>query len=261
MQGKCFMLFRDLGACFHPWEKWGIVRLVAWVQMRCGRRRSVWRLQGFSLPRTYSFIWKRLAEWSVAYSNDFWMSQMISLWKEWCVGSSNGEGFGYFERVSKNTRVKLHRNHWYQCIAVCHWGDVFISANIQELISKTYTGRERKCKHPGLGSQLVIVSTMLENSSGLPNALLFAGCLIIYSTNKGAEKKLNFFWWKEWPLWKPQWWSWLCKWCNDVNEIWKDKTFFFIFFFLVTKFEPICLLCIPANGQKILKNLENKETF
>jgi len=35
----------------------------------------------------------------------------------------------------------------------------------------------------------VIVSTMLENSSGLPNALLFAGCLIIYSTNKGGDEK------------------------------------------------------------------------
>lgn len=33
------------------------------------------------------------------------------------------------------------------------------------------------------------------------------------------------------------------------------------FFFSLTKFEPICLLCIPANEQKILNNLENKETF
>lgn len=65
MQGQCFMLFSDLGACFHPWEKWVIVCLVAWVQMRCGQRRSVWRLQGFSLPRTYAFIWKRLAIWAL----------------------------------------------------------------------------------------------------------------------------------------------------------------------------------------------------
>ncbi len=40
----------------------------------------------------------------------------------------------------------------------------------------------------------------------------------------------------------------------------KQKHFLCLFFFL-TKFEPICLLCIPANEQKILKNLENKETF
>lgn len=61
MQGQCFMLFSDLEACFHPWEKWVIVCLVAWVQMSLGSET----------PRTYAFIWKQLAEWSVAYSNDF----------------------------------------------------------------------------------------------------------------------------------------------------------------------------------------------
>lgn len=48
---------------------------------------------------------------------------------------------------------------------------------------------------------------------------------------------------------------------NDSMMLTKYGKATFFFFFLVTKFEPICLLCIPANGQKILKNLENKETF
>lgn len=171
MQGQCFMLFSDLEACFHPWEKWVIVQMSL----------------GSETPRTYAFIWKQLAEWSVAYSNDFECHRWFPFEKNGVLEVVMVKGL-YFERVSKNTRVKLHRNHWYQCIGVCHRGDVFVSAIIQELISKTCAGRERKCKHPGLGSQLVIVSTLLENSSGLPNALLFAGCLIIYSTNKGAEK-------------------------------------------------------------------------
>lgn len=121
----------------------------------------------------------------------------LMLKSEWCVGSSNGV---FLESIQK------HKGSYAETIdinvlaftveetVVC----VFISANIQELISKTCTGRERKCKRPGLDSQLVIVFTLggnvgLEYSSGLPNALLFAGCLIIYSLNNGAEKKLNFF--------------------------------------------------------------------
>ncbi len=100
----------------------------------------------------------------------------------------------------------------------------------------------------------------LKYSSGLPNALLFAERLIISSSNKGAKMNLSF--------------------SDEQNDSYenhnddpnyeidsmmltkseKQKHFLCLFFFL-TKFEPICLLCIPANEQKILKNLENKETF